>query len=82
MSDYRSLVLAILFVASVFGCANSIYLYEKGKFIKKLQKVQNRSTITELLIKEYKHFFEFKWWHWLSWIVFAATSMGIIFDSY
>ena len=82
MSDYREITLAVLFVASICGCANSIYIYEKGKIVKKLQQLDNRSTITELLIEEYKHFFEFKWWHWLSWIVFAATSVGIILDSY
>lgn len=74
--------MAILFIASLCGSAHSIYLYEKGKVVKELQKLHNRSTITELLIEEYKHFFEFKWWHWLSWVVFAATCVGIIIDSH
>ena len=82
MSDYRKIIFALLFVISMYGSAHSVYLYEKGKVIKKLQELNNRSTMTELLIEEYKHFFEFKWWHWLSWVVFAATSVGIILDSY
>ena len=82
MPDYREIIFALLLVVSICGCVHSIYIYDKGKVLKRLQELNNRSTMTELLIEEYKHFFEIKWWHWLSWIAFAATSVGIILDSY
>lgn len=82
MSDYGSLILSILFVASLAGCVNSVYRYEKGKIIKELKALKKQSTMTKLLVEEYKHFFEFKWWHWLSWVAFVVSVVGIFYDSY
>ena len=81
MPDYGKIIFTLLFISSSYFCAHSIYLHKKGKVVKRLQELNNRSTMTKLLVEEYKHFFKLKWWHWLSWAVFVTTFTGLIFDS-
>jgi|TARA_Y100000361_G_C11084820_1_gene303130 hypothetical protein len=82
MSDYRNIILAALFLFSLGGCVHSVYIHEKSKIIKQLNSIENKTPLTKKLIQEYKHFFEFKPWHWVSWGVFVGSAIGIIIDSY
>mgnify|MGYP003128376544 CR=1 FL=1 len=82
MPDNRNIILVVLFLTSLAGCVHSVYIYEKSKVIKKFNSIENKSPLTKKLIQEYKHFFEFKPWHWVSWGVFVGSAIGIIIDSY
>jgi hypothetical protein len=82
MSDYRTIMFLIVFLLSLYGCADLAYKYEKKKIIRELKELKNPSKVTKLLVEEYSHFFETKWWHWVSIIGLAGSIIGGIYDSY
>lgn len=82
MPDYGTIIFTTLFVASSLGCADSIILYKKSQVIKELDKFKTKTRIEKQIINEYRHFFDFKWYHYVSWASFCASGLRLIIDSY
>ena len=70
----------MLIIASLFGLADMFLKFQKRKIVKELQKLPKKTKITEHYIKKYSHFFEYKWWHWMSAIVFVLSFLGAFID--
>tara|TARA_R100000664_G_C2752330_1_gene139623 strand:+ start:1968 stop:2216 length:249 start_codon:yes stop_codon:yes gene_type:complete len=82
MPNDTKVILILLMILSFLGVFDMSQRIRRGKVLKELQNIGNPSKLTQLYIKEYKHFFELSWWHWLSIIAFGFSIVGIIIDSY
>jgi hypothetical protein len=82
MPNNSEIITLILMLISFLGIIDMSYRREKGKIIKELKNIKNPSKLTILYINEYKHFFEFRWWHWLSLAVFGLSLFRIVIDLY
>ena len=82
MPNNTEIITLIILLISFLGVLDMAYRWEKGKILKELKSLKKPSKLTKLYIEEYKHFFEFGWWHWASLIVFGLSLLRIARDSY
>ena len=82
MPNNSEIITLLVMLISFLGVIDMSYRREKGKVLKELKNIENPSKLTILYIEKYKHFFEFKWWHWFSLAVFILSLIRIAFDSY
>lgn len=82
MPNNSEIITLLIMLISFLGVIDMSYRREKGKVLKELKSIKNPSKLITHYIDEYKHFFEFKWWHWLSLVVFGFSLVRIGLDSY
>ena len=80
ISEIKDYILVALITASLFGLADMFFKFEKRKVLKKLKRLPKKTKITEHYIKKYSHFFDYKWWHWMSVISFVLSFLGVFID--
>ena len=81
MPNNREIITIVLILISSIGIIDMSYRWKRGRVLKKLKKIKNKTRLADIYIERYKHFFEFMWWHWLSVVVFFLSVVRIVFDS-